>query len=246
MSTKPLKRAGWSQGLFAQSVTKKEEIGALRITRDGRKFRYCKNGAGALAAGNAVAAVAIAAGIMNEACASAHAIGDLQVTETITAGVAYAENYFAGGMFQVNDDTGEGHQYLIESSSYCSAAGTSITLTLADPIRVALVAATSEFTLAPSPWMAVTTTTTEENLCVGVAPIAVTAAYYFWAQTGGPGLAVIAGTPAVGEVLTLSGTAGALTGIATPLDVDIAYQVGILWGTAGIAGESKPVLLTLD
>ena len=111
---------------------------------------------------------------------------------------------------------------------------------------MALVASTSEFTLAHSPYMAVVTTTAEENLCVGVAPIPVTAAYYFWAQTGGPALAVVAGTPAVGTVLTLSGTAGALGAIATPLDVDVAYQVGIAWGTVGVAGESKPVFLTLD
>ena len=246
MATKPMKRTGFNQGLFQESATAKQALGTLRITDDGRKFRYCKNGAGALLAGNCVAAAAIGATVMNEACASAHAVGDTLFTETITAGTAYAENYFRDGFLQINDATGEGHQYRIESSTAVGSAGTSITLTLKDPIRVALVASTSEFTIAHSPYNAVVTTTAEENLCVGVAPIGVTAAYYFWAQTGGPALAVVAGTPAVGTVLTLSGTAGALGAIATPLDVDVAYQVGIAWGTVGVGGESKPVMLTLD
>jgi hypothetical protein len=243
---KPLKRSGWNQGIHAISATAKETVGALRILDDGRKFRYAKAGASALSAGKANAAAAVAAGVMNEACASAHAIGEYVITETITAGVAYTQDHFAGGFLQVNDATGEGHQYKITSSSAVTAAGTSITIVLEDPIRVALVAATSEFTLTPSPQQMVVETTTEENLPTGVAPVAVTAAYYFWNQTGGHALALIAGTPAVGEVLTLSGTSGALTGITTPLDVDIAYQAGILWGTAGVATEYKPVWLTLD
>jgi hypothetical protein len=221
MSGFPLKRTGFQQGLLDISATKKEIVGTLRITKDGRKFRYAKAGASALAAGKANIVAAGDAEVYNEACANAHAIGDMNIVETITAGVAHEENKFAGGYFAVNDATGEGHQYLINSSSVVTAAGTSITLGLSDPIRVALVAATSEFTLIPNPQYGVAESAVEENMMAGVAPRVVTASYYFWNQTGGPCLVLGAGTPAVGTVMTLGGTAGSMTGIATPLDCPV-------------------------
>lgn len=244
--TRPLKKAGFSQGIYAISATQKEELGTLRVLADGRMFRYAKAGASALAAGKMGIAPAIAADVTNEACASAHAIGDYVVEETITAAVAaYAENFFQGGFLQVNDATGEGHQYKIQSSTAVAISGTSIALTLEDPIRVALVAATSEFTLAQSPWQGVTESTTEESLPVGVAPVAVTAAYYYWAQTHGPALVLVAGTPAVGTMMTLSATAGALAAINATLDIDQPV-CGIMHGTAGVATEYKPVFLMID
>ena len=49
----PMKRTGFQQGLLQESATAKEMVGTLRITRDGRKFRYAKAGGSALAAGKA-------------------------------------------------------------------------------------------------------------------------------------------------------------------------------------------------
>lgn len=246
MSGFPMKRTGFQQGLLETSASAKEMLGTLRITRDGRKFRYAKASTSALAAGKANIVAAGAAEVYNEACANAHAIGDMFIEETITAGVAHAENKFRGGYFIINDSTGEGHQYLITSSSAVTAAGTSIMLGLADPIRVALVAASSEFTIAPNPQWGVAESAVEENLMAGVAPIVVPANYYFWNQTGGPALVLGAGTPAVGTVMTLGGTAGSMTGIATPLDVDIAQCYGVLWGQTVVAGEYVQVFLMID
>jgi len=244
--TRPLKKAGFSQGIYAINATQKEELGTMRILSDGRIFRYAKAGASALAAGKMGVAPAIAADVMNEACANAHAIGDYVIEETITSAAAdYAENHFQGGYLQINDATGEGHQYKIQSSTAVATGGTSICLTLEDPIRVALVAATSEFTIAKSPWQGVTESTTEESLPVGIAPRVVTAAYYYWAQTHGPALALVAGTPAVGSMLTLSSTAGALAAINATLDIDQPI-CAISWGTVGVSGEYKPVFLRID
>lgn len=241
MSTKPFKKAGFTQPCFVQSQTKKEEIGTLRILRDGRKFRYAKAGSSALAAGKLAIAAAVAADVMNEACAAAHAIGDMQFAETITS-ATYAENYFAGGYLQVNDATGEGHQYKIDSSTAVAAA-TAITLGLAEPIRVALVASTSEFTLVHSPWMAVVETATL-GLPVGVTPHVVTAAYHYWIQTGGPALVLSGNTDAVGKpVFQGTTTAGSVNGA----DTGSYYpMVGIVMGTAGVASEYKPLWLTID
>jgi hypothetical protein len=248
MSVRPLKRTGFAQGLYQQSSSIKEALGTMRITRDGRIFRYARAGATALVAGRCGVAPAIAADVMNEACANTHAIGDLQFTETITsAAAAYSENHFRGGFLQINDGTGVSHQYLIDSSTAVALGGTSITLGLAEAIRVALVVTTSEFTLAKSPWQGVAVSATEENLPVGIAPIPVTATYYYWAQTHGPALVVVSGTPAVGTVLVLDDAVpGNLKAIASPLDIDIVYQAGIAWGTVGVDTKSKPVFLTID
>lgn len=245
--TRPIKKSGFSQGIYAVSATQKEELGTLRVLSDGRMFRYAKAGAGNLTAGHMGQAAAIAADVTNEACANAHAIGDHVISETITAAAAaYPENHFAGGFFQINDATGEGHQYKIQSSTAVALGGTSISLTLEDPIRVALVAATSEFTIAASCFNGVVEAAVEENLAVGLAVVPVTAAYYYWAQTHGEALARVTGTPAVGTPLMLCGaTAGYLAAITTPLDID-APPCGKIWGTAGVDAEHKPVFLTID
>lgn len=244
MSTKPMKRAGFQQSVFAQSSTKKEEVGALRILRDGRKFRYAKAGASNLAAGKLAVAAAVNAAVMNEACTAVHAIGDVVFTETITAGVVWAENYFAGGYLHINDGTGEGHQYKIISSSAVAIAGTSITLMLDEPIRVATAgSAASEFSIIHSPWMAAVESTTL-GCPVGVTPIVVTATYYYWAQTGGPSICLSGNTDAVGKPLYQSTTTA---GMVAGLDAASYYpQIGIALGTAGVSGEYKPVMLSLD
>jgi hypothetical protein len=241
MSTKPFKRAGFAQPVFVQSATKKEEVGTLRILKDGRGYRYAKAGGSALAAGKLALSAAVAADVMNEACANAHAIGDIQFAETITS-ATYAADYFAGGYLQINDATGEGHQYKIDSSTAVAAA-TAITLSLAETIRVALVAATSEFTLVHSPWMAVVESATLGNPA-GITPHVVTAAYYYWIQTKGLALALSGNSDAVGKpVFQGTTTAGSVNGADT---ASYYPQVGIVMGTAGVSGEYKPIMLNID
>lgn len=242
MSMKPLKRTGFNQGVFAQSATQKEELGALRILRDGRKFRYAKAGSSALAPGKLSVAAAVGADVMNEACTAVHAIGDVIFSETITS-ATYAENYFAGGYLQINDGTGEGYQYKIVSSS-AVAAGTSITLTLDEPIRVATAGTSAtEFSIIHSPWQAVVESATL-GMPVGIATGIVTAAYYCWLQTGGPAIALSGNSDAVGKPLFQStSTAGALSGADT---ASYYPQVAIAMGTVGVATEYKPVMLCLD
>ena len=244
MSNKPQKRTGFNQGVFVQSSTQKEELGALRILRDGRKFRYAKAGASALAGGKLSIAAAVASGVMNQACTSVHAIGDTTVTETITAGVAYIENYFAGGYLHINDGTGKGRQYKITSSTAVTSSGTSITLTLEEGIRVATAAtSSSEFSLIQSMWQAVVESATI-GCPIGITPIVVTAAYYFWTQTGGQAIALSGAGDAVGKPLFQStSVAGSLNGA----DVASYYpMIGIAMGTVGVSTEYKPVFLMLD
>lgn len=245
--TKPMKRAGFAQGIMEISSTKKEEIGTLRITQDGRKFRYARAGASALGAGKMGVAAQPNAQQINVNVLAA-SIGDKQVTLTgLTYAAAIAENALAGGKLHINDGTGEGHQYLIESNTAFGSSNTTIVVTLQDGIKVAIVASgTTEASVFPSPWYGITESNTEENLPVGVAPCAITANYYYWAQTGGEAIALVNGTPAVGTMLTLGATpAGALVAINTSLDIDQPV-CAIAWGTVGVSGEYKAVKLMLD
>jgi hypothetical protein len=244
----PLKRAGFVQPLYATSAVAKETVGTLRITKDGRKFRYAKAGTPALAPGKANIAPAIAADVMDENCASDHAIGAMTISETISsAAAAYAADFFAGGYFQANDGTGEGQQYLINSSSAVALSGTSIIVGLVDAIRVALVTTTTQFTLTQSPWYGVTESQTEESFMTGVPPMVVPANHFFWNQTGGVANVLTTATPGVGTILTIGGTtAGSMIAITTALTVDICQPYAIVFGTAGKDTEYNPVWLMID
>lgn len=242
--SKPFKKAGFAMGLRATSSTKNEGIGTLRITQDGRKFRYTRNGAVALVVGKLNSAAAIAANVMNQTMPAAVAVGKKTTGYTAGGAVTYAADYFAEGQLQINDAAGEGYGYMIIGSSAVSA-GTAITLQLDEGIRVALTTA-SEGTLAHSPWMApVVQTETDAVVPVGVTVGPVTASYYCWLQTGGLGICLATGAHAVGSIMTGSDTDGQVEVIDTNVDVDSPI-VGVGFGTAGVTGEYKPIFLTID
>ena len=204
--TVPMKTTSFRQGIKAVSTTQRERIGTLRILRDGRVFRYCKAGAGALEVGKLAMAADIAAAVINKAL-PAIAIGDTQFIFTCGS-ATYAENYFRGGYVAVNDATGEGAMYEIASSSAVTA-GTTINITLAEPVRVALTTS-SEGTLAHNPAMATIQSADEENLPVGVSPVAVAAESFYWAQCGGLCNVLASGTIAVFDMVVPGATAGSV------------------------------------
>lgn len=239
-----MKMRGFNQGLYEISSTAKHKVGTKRIAENGDVFRYAQAGASALSAGKMGVAAQIDAAHLDEAGCSATAVGTKVVTLTVTAGTAIAENQLRGGYLTINDAAGEGIDYPIASNTAVSATGTSITLDLEVGIKVALTTS-SEFTLVHSPWMGVTESTTEENFPVGVPLVAVTATYFYWAKTRGVKSCLIAGTPAVGSMLTLSSTAGAVTAINATLDIDQPI-LGIMYGCAGVATEYRPVFLMID
>lgn len=236
----PMKNRGFVQGLFAQSSTAKEMLGTIRVTADGRKFRYCKAG-GALSVGKLNIAEALNSTWVTETCGTA-AVGDKVLSLTITAaGADISENQFRGGYLQICDGTAEGSQYLIESNTSVAQSGTAITVTLAEPLREALTSA-SEFTLVSNPGWKVTQSQAY-GAPVGVAPIDVTSGNYFWNQTGGVAAVLMDQTPAVGYKLMQSDiVAGACKQYATLGQVEIGYVLGI----AGVDGEYYPAMLTLD
>jgi hypothetical protein len=241
--TKPIKKAGFNQGIYEQSASAKEMLGTIRWTQDGRAFRYAK-ASEALTPGKMTHATQLNAAHIDEAITAAVALNSYTLDLTVTAGKAIAEDELRGGYFDVRDEDGEGQCLLIAGNTAISVSGTSIQVALEDPIKIALTT-DSEFDLVRSPWFDVALSTTDENFATGIPLINVTANYYCWVQTHGVANALIAGTPAVGSSLILSGTEGALAVIAADVDVDVPI-VGTIWGAAGVAGEYGPVFLQID
>ena len=235
-------KAAFSQGLFQQSSTKLERLGTLRVEADGRKFRYAKAGA-AIAAGKQTSMAVAVAHHINVAIPAAYPIGAVQLSVTVGATAVTADQY-ADGFLQVNDATGEGHTYRVESNTACDASGTTI-VQLADPLIVALVASTSEVSLIPNPWSAVIINANATDGPAGCTLRAMTSGYYGWVQTGGLGGYVSDGTPAVGNMLVLSSTDGALE-VGNSTYTSTEPIVAIAYATAGVDQEFKPCIYTLD
>lgn len=240
----PMKLRGFAQGLYEISATKKEKLGLLRIDQYGRKFRYCKAGATALSAGKLGVRGAIDTSFVNEAITAAVPIGTQMLELTVTGMVAAcAENDLVGGLFVVNDATGEGQAYAIDSNTAVAISGTSIVITLEEKIKVALDT-TSEFTLVTPPQLGVVESTTM-YLPVGIPLVAVTASYYYWAQTGGLGVCLIDGNIADGSMLQQSnGTAGALELYAAATIV--FPPIAVAYGQTTVTTEYNPIWLMID
>jgi hypothetical protein len=236
MREAPLKTTAYNQGILTTSTTAKEKLGTLRILEDGRKFRYAKAGA-AIAAGQAVSCALVAAQHLGAIVASINSSGT-QVALTVTAGLALANDALAGAMLHVTSGTGAGRSYRAESSTAITAAGTSITFALVD--RLAIYDGTTRISVVPSPWSGVLVGAANAA-AAGVAPVAVASGSYFWSQVSGPASALIVGTPAVGSPVIL-GAAGAVAVITAATSLAIGYA----FGSVGIAGEYKPVMLTLE
>lgn len=235
----PFKTQGWNQGLYEQSVTKKETLGALRFTADGRAFRYAK-ASGALVMGKAcIMAPAIANHIKQANTGYTMAVGDMTVSVLIGATVLTANQYDDGYLQIYDGAAGAVGQQMLISSHGVSAAGTeAVLLNLAEPVRVAVIA-TDTFSLIPNPWSVVSNTTALANGFAGVAVIAVTTGYYCWLQTGGVGCALNQAGTALGTTINMSATAGALETTALFTSPIIGSTIGF----AAVSAKYNPIFL---
>lgn len=237
------------QGIMQESETAKAPVGTLIHLNDGRKFRYCKNGAVALAAGKTLQAVILGTE-RDDAVNAAAAVAIGSTTVVITAAVTVAANDWAEGFLHIVNDTGEGLQYKIRSNT-AAAIASDYTVTLYDPIVTAL-AATTDVILSKSPYSGVLLAADDLSLCVGVPTIPVTANYYFWAQTGGVGMVLQNGSTGVAtterEVYmdVAGGTDGAA--LSTAGGAVGKQQIGYhYFDTIDVVStEYWPVMLTID
>lgn len=187
-----------------EKTTSSAKIGNLPLgTRmelpDGRIFRLAQAQTAGLAVGQMTQMPAgIEAALLTDvAVASAAAIDDATVTITAVT-VAITEDLFADGYLHVNDVTGQGYVYKVKANaSAAQSASCVITLEQTDPIKVALVAGSSQVGLSQHEFKLLEVTeadTTRNGPPAGIPPADVTGSYYFWVQRRGAVSALAGGT----------------------------------------------------
>lgn len=200
------------QPIMSSSATQLHKLGERVVDGSGRVFRYCKAGGTALVPGKLQQSSAEDTGTQNLAVAAA-AIGATTVTTTTT--VTVTANEYAGGFVMVTVTPGQGYQYRIKSHPAATAAA--VTLTLEDPIQVALTTS-SRIDLVRNPYSAVIVNpTTLTSTPIGVAVYPIAASEFGWLQVGGIANVLADGANAVGAAVVASnGVAGAVEDAAGP------------------------------
>jgi hypothetical protein len=224
------------------SATKLHKLGTVAETADGRVYRYSLAGASNLAAGLANTSTAKVANHTNLAVTAA-AVGVRQVTVTLGATATTAAQYDDGHLV-VNDSAGVGSAYSIAGTPVI-ALSTAGVIQLNEGIATALTTS-SKVSLAYNPWglAIVHAGSTAALFCNGSNNVAVTAANYYWSQTGGIASVLSDGVIAKGNCaqLTSNAVAGALLSTVTTTSVQI---VGVA-PDATVDTKYYPVFLTLE
>jgi len=206
-----------TQQYWEESLTQRYALGTTYKTDDGRVFKYTKNGAVALAAGE-LQQTALYGGsvgtVQADLTPAAFAAGSKTVTIT-TVTDATVKDLFLDGTIYVSDGPGQGESYKCTGNS-AGAAG-SLTFTLAQGLVTAWTTST-RLTLMTNIYKACVQcpVTTPTGMALGIPQIPVTIAYYFWLQTWGMTAALnkVALTMgvAVNRDLTAAGSIGAFDG----------------------------------
>lgn len=233
------------QNILSSSTTRLHDLGAVAMTRDGRRFRYVKAGTSALVAGNVVQAPAQVT-THDQLTPAAAAIGATQITVTLDATNAATANQYAGGWAMIDTTPGEGYAYPISSHPAAAALATCVIKLPADaPIQVALTTA-SRVTLVPNPYSAVIQcpATTLTGNVAGVAVYPIGASEYGWVQVGGPCAVLIAGTPGVGAAVGVPATAAGAVVVNGAATVGF-NEVGRMMVT-GVDAKILPVMLNIN
>ncbi len=228
------------QPLYSSSTDKVHELG-FKATYKGRTFRYVKAG-GTLVVGNALQAPVEDTDHDDITC-RATAIGARSLLITTGSGSgALDENEYEDGYATIDTTAGLGYHYPLAGHA-AIAASTNGELPLADNETVQVALDTnSKITLVKNPYKGVIQlpATTLTNTCIGGAIYPIASGEYGWIQTGGPGAALISGTPGAGQSVTVSGTAGALAVHSAELP-ELAYMM-----VTGRTGKVLPVFWLLD
>jgi hypothetical protein len=250
------------------------KVGTRGYLPDGRVFYYASNGTVALTVGRLVVtanltrsanhdSMVLTTGFANFAAGKTSILfdrTDLDTDDIIRD--EYAEGYLG---FEAPAGAGHGHTYKIKGHGQFDAAGTTAidTIELYDPLKITATA-TDELKFCRNKWdRVVLSTTAEEELVVGVTPVAVAASdalatstgtaevaattRFFWAQTWGPAMVEATGTAIVeGSGCMSSAAAGTITFASVATHAATATTVlGLERNVYGV-GMGRAIGTTLD
>jgi len=229
--------------LYDSNTVKDHTLGQLVQTVDGRKFRYAKCGATATVTGDCYSSAAQDAQFQTMATAAATAIGD-NIVYTTNGTTTVAANDFDEGYLMISSSTGIGQSSFITSHT-TGGSGAAVNYTIADPVKVALVAAASTVTVIKNPFDdIVIQATTPVASTAGISQFAIVAAEFGWIQTGGPAAALWDATVAAVDNL------GVAPSTSTAGCVTVAYAasevIGMSMQVVPVSARVCPVFLTID
>ncbi len=175
--------------IFHPTTTKKFPLGALAEARDGRRWRYCENGASVLVlalVNQHSAGIAGWQAIVQTNSPDTASIGDKFITATVTTTAVAGD--FIDGYLTIEDGTGQGAMYLVKDNKTGTTNDTSgfdVVCEIADTggVRIATGTAT-DITLTKNKNKDVIVES-GTGFVVGVNHTAVAANSFFWAQTRG-------------------------------------------------------------
>lgn len=199
---------------WTADASAKHRLGTRAVTVDGRVFHYARIGGVAAVAGSVYQASAPVPNHLALTPAAA-AIGSLQVTATLGATAATA-NQYAEGFLQVDTTPGNGLMYGIASHPAIASSGVGLfTLYNDEAIQVALTTS-SRVGLIANPYAdVIVTPTTATAVIAGVPLVAAPIGSFCWLQTWGPAPVLINGTPGVGTSVVPSATTAGAVDVAT-------------------------------
>jgi hypothetical protein len=227
---------------FSTSSVKETVLGQKYSDGNGRTWRYAKAGASGLSRGKLMVQATTDANYSNLSWTTAPTAGAKTVTVTVGASVVTADQ-FQDGWLVVQDGTGEGRAYPISGNLACGSAG-NCTVYLKEAIDTTGVLAETGCDLVPNKYSGVVVSVADQaDQALGVPNVAVTAAYYFWLQTGGPCSVLMDEAIAVGLTVTIGSS---VVGAVEALDGAGEQAVGVMDWTAGVDTEYQLVNLTLD
>ena len=194
--------------------------GQRMILKDGREFRWAKNGATAQVAGQVVQASVPITNHVALAAATAGAVGDTTLSLTLGATAVQVDQYREGYVAIHDAATGLGYAYPIGPHAGVASSGTfAVPLDKGFKLLTVVSTTASAISLVANPYYgviigAVSASQTAQLVGVALTPMAANA--WGWIQTRGPAMVVVEGTWVLGNPLGLStSAAGAMSPIPT-------------------------------
>lgn len=219
--------------IYKESSTKKYPIGTRGFTRDGRVYRYTKNGGVALTPGTLIQAEAVNSDMVAQELADSTdwavpTTGSTLIRLSTDTSMATA-NFFNDGYLMVTaGTTGNEVGQVVQVQSSPGTTGTAgpaycpeIFVYSEDKLVTALTTSNT-VSLIKNPYddvvLAVMNDAAITAMPVGVCPISVTVNYYFWLQTWGMTCVFVFGTLDVGHSAFFDSTTGS-TGAGSVAEV---------------------------
>ena len=232
---------------YSESDVPLHQVGVKGVTSDGRIFRYARNSSAAITGpGLLCKAADVVTAHEDITVAATGAIGDASITLDI-GGTAITANQYNNGYLIINDDAGEGFTYLVIQHPASSAGSEEIAFRIKPTLQAVITVDVSDASLVQNPHSNILITSGDvADFPVGVTPIAISASFYFWLQTGGIA-AVLSDTttaPVSGQPITIGdATYGAVEVIGSVTDPIVGQSLIMTYATDD---EFNPQFLTLD